>query len=87
MANFFDQIGQIGKDLAGSITGSTDANLYRQQLQQQQELNQQIFNLEKERLAQQSSPEYLAQKRNKLIVTTIILLGAFLMAFLLLREK
>lgn len=86
MANFFDQIGQIGKDLAGSITGSTDANLYKQQLAQQQALNQQIFDLEKERLALQQTPEYQAQKRNKLIATVVILLAAMILAFFLLRD-
>ena len=65
--SFFEELGK-------SISGQTNREIQAANLQAQERYNQQLIDLQREKLQFEQSPEYQKQQRVKIIVVGVIIL-------------
>lgn len=75
---FFDELGK-------SLSGESNRELAEANLKAQNEYNQQLLDLQKQKLAFEQSPEYQKQQRTKIIAISVIVVFVGFVALKVMR--
>lgn len=82
-AGFFDRVG----DIVDGVTGKTQNDAYKRQVENQAKLNAEIVRLQNERLAYERTPEYKKDRQKRLFVAVFVMLACLGLAAYLLRKN